>query len=389
MLAGLKMRQSTLVLHSSGTLRRRLSQSGTTPVLRYSMKYTNSCTSSRLHEFHALGNTLSYVSQPAFVYCPAHGARQPYHDLSIEEKLHDLFINIYAIAVEANARNESHMVRWILLELVYALDQYPQLLDSRKKHILLKIARVFQGLGHHWIYEHTLLKIAGMHKYSALPSQEDPYHLLANSFRASSMSIRPVLVDRWNETVGGNCVDSNLIVPSLLAAVQHRSPYIILALLVNPQVRANIDERDLNGWTALYTAVANGDEPCCMALLLNGADANTRDYHGHTVLEVAVKGGYLNIVETLIKYKANVNPDLTSCSSPPLHAAIESGQFHHKIVDHLLQSGARVDLRRLYDSKHAIDIAADLGYHELAERMILSLNHTFPVRGSFMSQILP
>ena len=374
------------------------------------MKYTNSCTSSRLHEFHALRNTLSYVSQPAFVYCPAHGARQPYHDLSIEEKLHDLFINIYAIAVEANARNESHMVRWILLELVYALDQYPQLLDCRKKHILLKIARVFQGLGHQWIYEHILLKIAGMYKYSALPSQEDPYHMLANSFRASSISIRRVLVDRWNETVGGNCVDSNLNVPSLLAAVQHRSPNIIWALSVNPsddsfsllapplttspnvgQVRADIDERDLNGWTALYTAVANGDEPCCMALLLNGADANTRDDHGHTVLEVAVKGGYLNIVETLIKFNANVNPDFTGCSSLPLHAAIESGQFQHKIVDHLLQFGARVDLRR-YDNKHAIDIAADLGYHELADRMgrmMPSLNHTFPVRDSFMSQITP
>lgn len=365
---------------------------------------------SKLNEFHALGNTSAYVSQPAFVYCHVHGAQQPYHDLSIEEKLHDLFINIYGIAVEARAQNEIHTARWIIFALVSALDRYPRLFDKRKRHILLKIALMFQELGHRWECEHVLLKIAGMYKTSALPSEEDPFQLLANSLPASSVSTRHVLVERWNETVGGNHVDSNLNVPPLHAAVQQRNPSIILALLSNPndcsslplipsltassnigQVRANIDERDLNSRTALFAAVANGDESCCFALLYHGADANTRDDYGHTALEVAVRGGYLNIVKNLIGYNALVNPDTTGCSSLPLHAAIESDNLQLEIIHHLLNSGAEVNLRRYVDNKHAIDLAVDRGYHDLAEsmrQMVLSLDHTpFMIRDPSMSQM--
>lgn len=371
----------------------------------------------RVDDFHALGTTLAYVTQPAFVYCPSHRAQQPYQDLSIEEKLHELSINIYDIAVEARDRNESHLARWILFDLVFALDQY-RLFDTRKRNILLKIARMFQELRHPWHYAHVLLKIAGMYRGPALPTQEGPFHLLAESshllaesFPTSSMSIRRVLVNRWNETVGGIHVDSNLNVPPLHAAVQHRNPSIILALLSNPndcsstplappltmpsrvgQVRADIDERDLNSRTALFAAVANGDEPCCSALLYHGADANIRDDHGHTALEVAVRRGYLNIVDLLIYYKALVNPDITGCSSLPLHAAIESSDLSSnlqlRIIHRLLESGAEAYLRRHADNKHAIDLAVDRGEHELAESIrqrvpSLSQSHT-----PFMGQII-
>ena len=74
-----------------------------------------------------------------------------------------------------------------------------------------------------------------------------------------------------------------------------------------------MEERDLNGRTALFAAVANGDESCCLALLMHEADANTRDEYGHTALEVAVRGGNLNIVKNLIHFNADVNPDITGC----------------------------------------------------------------------------
>ncbi|KAL9076646.1 MAG: hypothetical protein Q9161_000978 [Pseudevernia consocians] len=202
------------------------------------------------------------------------------------------------------------------------------------------------------------------------------------------MSIRRVLVDRWNETVGGSYVDSNLSRPPLHAAVQHEYPSIIVALLSKPndcsssplapsldtssnigQVIVNIDERDVNSRTALFLAVVNGDESCSLALLWHGADANTRDDHGHTALEVAVRRGHLNIVKYLIDHNANVNPDIMPCSSLPLHAAIESDKFQLDIIDLLLNSGAEVDRRRRTDNKHAIDLAFDRGYHELAESM--------------------
>lgn len=131
------------------------------------------------------------------------------------------------------------------------------------------------------------------------------------------MSIRQVLVDRWNETVGGNHVDSNLNVPPLHVALQYRNPSIIFALLSNQNdcsslatssdpshVKVNIEERDSNSRTALLVAVASGDEFASLALLFNGANVNTRDDHGHTALEVTVRGGYLNLVEILIEHNA-------------------------------------------------------------------------------------
>lgn len=293
---------------------------------------------------------------------------------------------------------------------MHALDRYPQLLDKRKRNILLKIALMFQELGHPWDCEHVLLKIAGMHKMSALPSQEDPFHLLANSsFPSSSMSIRRVLVDRWNETVGGNHFDSNLNVPPLHVAVQNRNPRIIMALLSDPddyssstptpsltaslnprQVRANIEERDLNSRTPLLAAVAIGDEACSSILLMHGANVNIRDDHGHTALEVAVIGGHLNVVKTLIKFHAPVNPEsIPNCSSLPLHAAIESNNYQPEIINHLLNSGADVHLRRSTDNKNAFDLAIDRGHLDLVESMgmISSLSRApFGIQEPFMIQ---
>ena len=273
------------------------------------------------------------------------------------------------------------------------------------------MALMFQELGHHWNCEYILLKIAGMYQIPTVPCQGDPFYWLANSFPTSSNSINGVLVGRWNETVGGNHDGLNLNVPPLHAAVQHRNPCIILTLLSSRneygstalasslttfsnagQVKPNIEERDINNCTALFKAVSNGDEACCRALLMYGADANTRDDYGHTALEVAATGGYLNIVKLLIEFNGDVNPNITRCSSLPLHAAIESGNFQLEIIHHLLHLGAAVDLRRFVDNKHAIDLAVHRGHHTLAEsmrRMISSFSDTpFMIRDPSMGQIV-
>lgn len=247
---------------------------------------------------------------------------------------------------------------------------------------------MFQELGHHWNCEHVLLKIASVYKELRLSSPEDHFHRLATSFSISSKSTRHVLVDRWNETIGGNHIDSNLDVPPLHAAVQHGRSSVIVTLLSNPdEYKVNIDERDLNGWTALFAAVANGDESCSLVLLVNGADADTRDGLGHTALEVAVRGGYLNIVRHLIAYGANLNPDVTRCSSLPLHAAIEGGNPQSEIINLLLESNAKVDLRRYTDGKHAIDLAVERGYYKLAESMSHMVANLDPT--PFMLRDLP
>ena len=282
--------------------------------------------------------------------------------------------------------------------------------DSRKRHILLKIALMFQELGHRSDSEYVLLKVASISRESWISSAENPFCLLATSFLVSSTATRRVLRDRWNETVGGNHFDLNLNVPPLHFAVQHRYPNTILALLsdlnerpaVQPGFHLNItsddarsevdiEARDSRGRTALFAAVVNGDMPCCATLLFHGADANTRDDHGHTALEVAVRKGSLDIVKALIERKANVNPIITYCSSLPLHVAIESETFKFEIIQHLLNSGAEVDNRRSADNKHAIDLAVDRGYNELAKQMRQMIPDqdpsAFMIRDSFISHI--
>ena len=291
--------------------------------------------------------------------------------MPIEDRLHNLFLDIHRIAVEANDINEPYLARWIHSSLVSALDRYPRLVDNRKRHYLLKIAVTFQGLGYQWDYEHVLRKIASTYRGSDLPSL---FPCLTESLSTSSQSISGVLRDCWNETVGGDDIDPNLNLPPLHAAVQHRQPKIIKAMFSNPnRARVNIEERDLNGWTALFAAVANGDESCCRALLENHADVDTRDKCGRTALEVAVSRGSLNIVKCLIEYNAAVNPNNIGCSSLPLHVAIESVDFNLRIISHLLNSGADVYLGRYAgkhtDGKHAINLADDRGHHQLAENM--------------------
>lgn len=341
----------------------------------------------------------------------AHGPPQPYDHLSVDQELHSLFIYIYRIGVEAHNRGQCDRARWILFALVLALEKYPGLVDGRKGHVLLKIALIFRRLGHRWESEHIFVKVANMYESSALVPHEDPCYLLAGSFPDSSELIKSTLAKLLQRTIGGDYLDPNLKVPPLHRAVQDRNPGIIMAILSDPgglsshpstvsqqspqdtaspiippvsdiivPIGANIEERDFRNRTALFLAVANGDERCCYALICRSADVNTRDAHGHTALEIAARGGHLNIVRQLTESNALVNPDLGCCSSSPLQAAIESDKFNLDLVSHLLNLGAWVGLLR-YDNKSAIALADERGHTTLAasmRQMISDSQHQHP-----------
>ena len=364
----------------------------------------------RLSEFHALGTSLLSASHTT-VICHPHGPSQPYDHLLVDQELHSLFIYIYRIGVEADGRGQFNQARWILFALLHALDKYPGLVDGRKGHVLLKIALTFHRLGHRWESEHILVKVADMYGFSALVPHEDPHYLLADSFPESSDLIKSTLAKLWQETIGGDLLDLNLNVPPLHRAVQNRNPGIIMAILSDPSEAscqpstvsrqspqdtasaiipsmsnnvtpsgANTEEREFRNRTPLFLAVANGDERCCYALICHRADVNTRDAHGHTALEIAARGGHLNIVRQLTGSNALINPDMGCCSSSPLQAAIESDKLNLDLVSHLLDLGALVSLLR-YDNKSAIDLADERGLTQLAasmRQMISNSQHQHP-----------
>ena len=299
-----------------------------------------------------------------------------------------------------------------MFALLSALDVYPGLVDGRKGHVLLKIALMFQRLGHPWESEHILKKVADMHGFSALVPHEDPCYLLASSFPNSSEMIKSTLAKLWQETMFGDNPNLNLNVPPLHRAVQDGKPGIIMTILpdisgtsshpstfspkspqdtaspITPSISntispagANTEERDFRNRTALLLAVAKGDEPCCYALICRSANVNIRDAHGHTALEIAARGGHLNIVKHLTRANALVNPEMGCCSSSPLQAAIESDNFNLDLVSHLLTLGALVGLPRIYDNKSAIEIADERGYTQLAasmRQMISDSQHQHP-----------
>jgi uncharacterized protein len=76
-------------------------------------------------------------------------------------------------------------------------------------------------------------------------------------------------------------------------------------------------------------------------LLAEGANIETTDQHGRTVLDVATAFGQTDVVKMLLTAGANVNAG-TGNRTTPLHMAAASGKTD--IVKALLAAGARVDV---------------------------------------------
>ena len=313
----------------------------------------------------------------------------------IKEKLHRSFISTYILGVQAYEQQSCDQARWILLALLSALERYQTLFDSQKRVPLLKIANIFQDLGHPWECEHILERMTRLDTPSTPAFSEDPCLRLADSLSKTSETIGSVLTTLWKDTVGDDDPPRHLVVPPLQRAAAISNAGVTSALLAHrngvdprptmfdkhflrvasylgtPQIqpRIGIDDRDLHGRTALFVAASHGFDQCCLTLLSGLADPNSRDHRGHTVLEVATRGGHLEVVKLLIGVGASVNPQLSCCSSSPLQAALEGDNPNKELVDHLLDQGASVSTLRPLDDRTALDIANWKGHTDLANAM--------------------
>lgn len=93
---------------------------------------------------------------------------------------------------------------------------------------------------------------------------------------------------------------SSSVQPPLLHVAVHSKNRNTLATLLRHG--ALIDERDLEGRTALHIAAGLGDEVLVSLLLKYGASAEIRDAKGINPLYVAVSEGYNEIVEILLSH---------------------------------------------------------------------------------------
>lgn len=317
----------------------------------------------------------------------------------LKEELHSLFIYIYELASEVDARAQQGLAQEILLKLLLALERYPGLRDGKKCGVLLRIALFFQRNNDQCEFENVLMKVADLHQTPTLPLRPDPYPLLAESLWQTSEKAREILASLWQQHFGIDVPD-NLAIPSLQRAAQQSNVNVALAVLSRSETihptpamldqqplhivaasgyvqtldnfikgGALIDAQDLQGRTPLFLAAENGREPCCSSLLARGADPNKKDAHGHSIMEVAARGGFLSIIRQLLAWGANINPILGHCASTPLQAAVESSNFSYDLIQYLVDAGADVSNQRVVDGKNAIDLAEERGLTIVADSL--------------------
>jgi len=105
---------------------------------------------------------------------------------------------------------------------------------------------------------------------------------------------------------------------------------------------ADLNARDVSGWTPLHEAALNGRFGIAELLIKHGADLNARDKDGNTPLHIAALNNYADVTELLIKHGADLNAK-NGDGSTPLHIAAHHG--HVGIVVLLIKHGADLNAR--------------------------------------------
>jgi ankyrin repeat protein len=118
--------------------------------------------------------------------------------------------------------------------------------------------------------------------------------------------------------------------------------------------------------TLLIVAVSAGWLPGAGELLSIGADVNARTYDGYSVLHLATRSGYPEIVQQLLAAGADVNAVSTITSTALLYAAFRG---HAAIFDVLLAAGANPKARNSQGCS-ALHFAAGQGREAMVQRLL-------------------
>ncbi|OJH31527.1 Phosphocholine transferase AnkX [Wolbachia endosymbiont of Armadillidium vulgare] len=146
---------------------------------------------------------------------------------------------------------------------------------------------------------------------------------------------------------------------------------------------ANVDTKDEDGSTLLYSAAEMGDLDIIRFLLDNGANIGTKNgKYQATPLHGAVANYRLDVVRLLLSRSANVNAE-DKYHWTPLHYAADTGHWtslHYAadtdrlgIVKSLVDAGANLSATGDY-GKTPLDIAKDKGHSSIAEYLEKELN---------------
>ena len=154
----------------------------------------------------------------------------------------------------------------------------------------------------------------------------------------------------------------------LIDAGQNSHLTVIERLLLIPNIKINIDNRDIHNATALMRAAENGSESMIKKLLENGANPNAHDMDNFAVLAYAAKKNRnAPIVKILITAGAHINHQDSGNNNTALHHAV-LGKFPD-VVKELLDAGASTDIQN-DDHETALTYAVQNSSIEIIEKLL-------------------
>ena len=148
-------------------------------------------------------------------------------------------------------------------------------------------------------------------------------------------------IDAWLEA-GADVNETNCKGAAALAWAANKGHEDCLETLIKAGAAVNMAED--NGFTALMYAAGDGHDKCVDKLLIAGADVNITTAENETALDLAALCGYDKCVNILIKAGSDVG--LHVGTGEGRSALISAAMFsHHRCVDLLLQVGADVNFK--------------------------------------------
>ncbi len=130
---------------------------------------------------------------------------------------------------------------------------------------------------------------------------------------------------------------------------------------------ANPNTRDRFGWTLLHAAAGNGHLEVARLLLEHGADVNARSEDGGTPLHFAAFNGHPEVARLLLEHGAEVNAK-DEDGATPLHYAAFNG--HTDVARLLLEHGAEVNARDEKYGATPLHFAAFNGHTDVAKLLL-------------------
>ncbi|XP_041372320.1 ankyrin repeat and SOCS box protein 1-like [Gigantopelta aegis] len=141
---------------------------------------------------------------------------------------------------------------------------------------------------------------------------------------------------------------------SISDTVLHETAFVgdhhqLSKLLLNPEVRGQINKKNHLGCTALRLAATGGHTECVEILLREGANIDIPDVKAQTPLFVAVKNNHTETAHALLQQGADPEGDLENNTSP-IYTACMNGCIHlvKLLIDYNAYLGHRCRINRLF-----------------------------------------